>query len=116
MKLASYNVKGFHNTAKVRALWQWLYTNDIDVLCVQEHNKHECGGQLAHHQGYTSFYGGSMQFSGTLIIVRDQLSPTLAFNHALGCLLGVNIITDDGPLLITNVYGPHASVPRSELW
>lgn len=117
MKIGTFNIQGLNNPDKLKALWKWLLTLDLDILCVQEHKLHDNAGKVQHCNGYTLFYGGSPpSYSGTMTFVKNHLKPTLVLNHTSGRLLGIQIASEFGNLHICNVYGPNAAAARGELW
>lgn len=117
MKVSSHNIQGLNNPDKLRAFWKWLLSNDVDVACVQEHKLHDQAGKIQHCNGFTLLYGGKHnQYSGTLTIVKNKLCPSLLFNHDNGRVLGVQVVSEFGPLTISNIYGPNSALPRGVVW
>ena len=58
MKVVTYNVQGFNNPNKLKALWKWIHENDVDIICLQEHKKHDCINKILHYGGILSFMVG----------------------------------------------------------
>ena len=105
MKTVSYNIKGLHDTVKAKALWTWIFIEDVDVCCIQEHKMHHLAGYILHYRGYTLIYGGMLgSYSGTLTCVKNTLNPNVHMNHSSGRCLGVSMQSSLGTILIYNVY------------
>ena len=117
MKIASYNVKGLHDSGKAKALWTWIFSGQLDVCCIQEHKFHEQAGLILHYRGYTLFYGGTPgSYSGTLTCIKDIYNPTIHMNHSSGRCLGITAHTPSGTIHIYNVYAHNAHMDRTLLW
>ena len=106
MKIVPYNIKGFHDTVKAKALWTWLFIEDVDVCCIQEHKMHHLlARNILHYRGYILIYGGiSGSYSGTLTCVKNTFNPIVHMNHSLGRCLGASTQSSLGTILIYNVY------------
>ena len=117
MKIITYNVKGLHNSTKAKALWSWLFTENIDVCCLQEHKLHHLAGSILHYRGYTLFYGGKKGgYSGTLTCIKTTLNPTIVLNHESGRCLGTSVQSPFGTILMYNVYAHNEYKDRTLLW
>src|SRR5689334_16000482 len=71
MQLATWNV----NSLKVRLpqVLQWLQSNPIDVLCLQELKLTDDKFPVAalEEAGYRAFFAGQKTYNGVAILVRD---------------------------------------------
>ena len=74
MKLATWNV----NSLKVRLphLLEWLATNPVDVVCLQETKQQDADFPQAELQaaGYHSVFSGQKTYNGVAILSRDPIS------------------------------------------
>ena len=117
MKIASYNVKGLHDPGKAKALWTWIFSNNIDVCCIQEHKFHNQAGLTLYYRGYVLFYGGmNGSYSGTLTCIKSLYNPTVHMNHISGRCLGVTAHTSSGTIHIYNIYAHNEYMDRTSLW
>lgn len=105
-KIATLNMKGLSNLVKLKALWNWIWSHKLDILCIQEHKLHHFAAVITYYKGYTLIYGGHRNlYSSALIIICSSLSPTVLFNHESGRRLSINFLSPFGLLLCICIYG-----------
>lgn len=117
MKVATYNIRGLNGPDKLRSLWNWILSQDLDIICIQEHRLTPTKDNVSYCNNYTQFFGdGSSGSSGVLTIIKNSINPKCMHNHPSGRCSVVSIQSNLGFLHVTNVYGPSASHPRCLLW
>ena len=117
MKIVSYNIKGLHDAGKAKALWKRLFTETIDVCCIQKHKMHHLAGLTLFYRGYTLLYGGIQgSYSGTLTCIGTSLNPVVHSNHRSGRCLGVTVQTPSSTIQLFNVYAYSEHQDRTLLW
>lgn len=84
IKCLTYNVQGISHVHKWRLLWQYVHKMRPHVVCLQEHNQHNLVGQKRFFVGYHIFYAGQRDFSGVVMLVRDELNLQITYNDQNG--------------------------------
>ncbi len=113
MKVMTLNCNGIRSAAK-KGFFDWLKTQDVDIVCLQETKAHI--GQLEDAQyfpeGFHCYYFDALKkgYSGTAIFSRkkpDRVTPGLGF--ALADEEGRYIQADFGNLSVASLYLPSGS-------
>src|SRR5882724_13083565 len=96
MKLATWNV----NSLKVRLphVLDWLATNPVDVLCLQETKQQDVDFPQAelHAAGYHNVFSGQKTYNGVAILSREPASDVQA---------GIPNFADEQKRVITATFG-----------
>lgn len=114
MRIASWNV----NSLRVRLsqVVQWLQTNPVDVLCLQETKLVDADfpAQDIESLGYQVIFAGQKTYNGVATVSRAQANDPLtdlpAFDDPQRRVLGATI----GELRVVNVYVPNGQAVGSE--
>jgi exodeoxyribonuclease-3 len=75
MRIISLCVDGIHQAAQ-RGLYDWLSTQDADIICLQDLRalENELDNDIFHPEGYFSYFfdSGVKHYSGVAIYTRHQ--------------------------------------------
>ena len=93
MRVVTWNVRGVCSQFKMQQLWEAILKNQWDILCAVEHKDHKTGLNFF-CKGYTLYYEGltPSDYSGVLMIVRDNYQPKVVIRDQSGRYIVVEIL------------------------
>ena len=91
MRIISLSVDGIHQAAQ-RGLYDWLLTQDADIICLQDlrAQEHELDHDIFHPEGYFAYFfdSGINHYNGVAIYTRHQPKALI---YGLGFSSGVDM-------------------------
>ncbi|KAH7421206.1 hypothetical protein KP509_13G045500 [Ceratopteris richardii] len=101
MKIASWNIQGLGQYGKWTSLWQWIIRNQLDLVMIQEHKKHDHAGMLLDTKDFRLRYNGIKdKYSGCLFIIKKDIAfKVLEISYV--CI---------------NMYAPNSPMERVKTW
>ena len=118
MKIATWNVNSL--TARLQHVLDWLKTNPVDVLCLQELKMSDDKFPLdvLKSAGYEAAVFGQNTYNGVAILslspVRDVVRNISGFEDAHSRVIAATVDTPTGPLRVINGYFVNGQEPGSE--
>jgi exodeoxyribonuclease III len=118
MKLATWNINSL--TVRLPQVLDWLATNPVDVLCLQELklSDDKFPRDALQQAGYHSAVFGQKTYNGVAILsrtpLRDVVTNIPGFADAQSRVIAATIDTAAGPLRIVNGYFVNGQEPGSE--
>ncbi|ROR20383.1 exodeoxyribonuclease-3 [Comamonas sp. BIGb0124] len=118
MKIATWNVNSL--SVRLPQVLQWLETEPVDVLCLQELKLTDDKFPLEAlaQAGYQSVSFGQKTYNGVAILsrhpLRDVVRNMSAFEDPQSRLIAATIDTPLGPLRVLNGYFVNGQAPGSE--
>jgi exodeoxyribonuclease-3 len=113
MRVMSFNANGIRAATK-KGFFDWFYTQDVDVLCIQETKaqEHQLQDDLFCHPEYQRYFFDAQKpgYSGVAIYTREapiQVHKGLGF--ALADTEGRYIQADFGAVSVASLYLPSGS-------
>lgn len=114
MKLASWNVNSLN--VRLTQVLDWLETNDVDVLALQETKVTDevFPAAIFQDRGYFVCYSGQKTYNGVAVISRFPLEhPLTDLQHYLDPQRRILAVTV-GPLRLINLYVPNGASVDSD--
>jgi exodeoxyribonuclease-3 len=91
MRIISLSVDGIHQAAQ-RGLYDWLATQDADIICLQDirAQEYELDADIFHPEGYFAYFfdSGVKHYNGVAIYTRHQPKALI---YGLGFYSGVDM-------------------------
>lgn len=118
MRIATWNVNSL--TARLQHVLDWLATNPVDALCLQELKMSDDKFPLEalRAAGYEAAFFGQKTYNGVAILtrapVRDVLRNITGFEDAHSRVIAATLDTPTGPLRLLNGYFVNGQEPGSE--
>ncbi|KAH7440578.1 hypothetical protein KP509_03G000300 [Ceratopteris richardii] len=117
MKLATWNIQGLGQYGKWVRLWRWVVRNQLDLVAIQEHKKHDHAGMLLHTKDFQLCYNGIKdKYSGCLLIVRKNVDFAVLFDDPQGRFIVSHLMLRGISYVCINVYAPSSPVDRVKTW
>ncbi len=118
MKITTWNVNSL--TARLQHVLDWLATNPVDVLCLQELKMSDDKFPLdvLKAAGYEAAVFGQKTYNGVAILsrlpLRDVTKNIDGFTDEHSRVISATVDTPTGPLRIVNGYFVNGQAPGSE--
>jgi len=118
MKIATWNVNSL--TARLQHVLDWLATNTVDVLCLQELKMTDDKFPIDALQaaGYQAVAFGQKTYNGVAILsrtpVRDVVKNIVGFEDEQSRVIAGTVDSATGPLRVLNGYFVNGQEPGSE--
>ncbi|MCP5280483.1 MAG: exodeoxyribonuclease III [Rhodoferax sp.] len=118
MKLATWNINSL--TVRLPQVLDWLATNPVDVLCLQELklSDDKFPRDALQQAGYHSAVFGQKTYNGVAILsrtpMRDVVTNIPGFADEQSRVIAATIDTAAGPMRIVNGYFVNGQEPGSE--
>ncbi len=117
LKLATWNVKGLTDE-KLIALQQFMFRQDIDILCMQETHR-QLSDYFISDAGFLVVLSGGpdnqREYAGVGFLISPQIrSAVHGFCQASNRMACLKIRVPGGKICVLSVYGPHAKRPFDE--
>lgn len=116
VNVASYNVNGLQNMSKRREIFNYLRTNDSDLILLQETHSsqsdevvwsNEWGNQIIFSHGSTAARGVAILFHRRLPITVETVRTDLEGRYIIA-----DIIIDKTKFVLVNMYAPNEDDPQ----
>jgi len=118
MRIATWNVNSL--TARLQHVLDWLTTNPVEVLCLQELKMSDDKFPLdvLKAAGYEAAYFGQKTYNGVAILsrapVRDVFRNIGGFTDEHSRVISATLDTPEGALRVVNGYFVNGQAPGSE--
>jgi len=118
MRIATWNVNSL--TARLQHVLDWLATNPVEVLCLQELKMSDDKFPLdvLKAAGYEAAYFGQKTYNGVAILsrapVRDVFRNIGGFTDEHSRVISATLDTPEGALRVVNGYFVNGQAPGSE--
>lgn len=119
MKILSWNVHGMVGAIKRCQVNEVLWHSKSDFCCLQKHRMgiFETGLLKLMHPTMDYFHTINRMGAGdSIILVRKEWCAKLAFSHAEGHAIVVQIERQGLTWLVISIYAPNVPAERKELW
>ncbi|KAH7443350.1 hypothetical protein KP509_02G030600, partial [Ceratopteris richardii] len=117
MKVATWNIEGLGQYGKWIRLWRWIVKNQLDVVAIQEHKKHDHAGMLLCTKDFKLCYNGiNNKYSGCLLIVRNSVNFTVLFDNPEDRFIMSHCKLQETSYICINVYAPNSPADRVKTW
>ena len=118
MKIATWNVNSL--TARLQHVLDWLATNPVDVLCLQELKMidDKFPFDVLREAGYEAAAFGQKTYNGVAILsrmpLRDVTKNITGFSDDQSRVIAATLDAPSGPLRVVNGYFVNGQAPGSE--
>ncbi|KAH7444776.1 hypothetical protein KP509_02G091000 [Ceratopteris richardii] len=117
MKIASWNIQGLGQYGKWTRLWRWIIRNQLDLVAIQEHKKHDHAGMLLDTKDFHFRYNGIKdKYSGCLFIIKKDIAFKVLFDDPQGRFLILHFSVREISYVCINVYAPNSPMDRVKTW
>ncbi|KAH7285061.1 hypothetical protein KP509_33G010600 [Ceratopteris richardii] len=117
MKIASWNIQGLGQYGKWMRLWRWIIRNQLDLVVIQEHKKHDHAGMLLDTKDFRLRYNGIKdKYSGCLFIIKKDIAFNVLFDDPQGRFLILHFSVQEISYVCINVYAPNSPMERVKTW